>query len=195
MIESKFLNKKNDKSNNRSPIKSFLIKLMLSTVVVLVVLIISKSNPKFKNYIKEKVFETNFSFASINKWYMEKFGNIIPVDNIIKDKEVSVFNEELKYSDAISYKDGVKLSVSSNYLVPVIQSGVVVFIGEKEEYGNVIIIQQVDGLDVWYGNINIGEAKMYDYIEKGSLLGEANDNYIFVAFQKDGNFLDYKDYI
>ena len=193
MIESKFLNKQNNKK--RAPIKSFFIKLMASTVILLVVLIISKSNPKFKSFIKDKVFNENFSFATINKWYKEKFGDILPVDNLIKENEISVFNEELTYEKAISYKDGAKLQVSNNYLVPAIQSGVVVFIGEKEDYGNVIIVQQVDGIDVWYGNINIKDVKMYDYIEKGSLIGEAKDSSIFIVFQKNEKFLDYKDYI
>ena len=36
---------------------------------------------------------------------------------------------------------------------------------------------------------------MYDYIEKGSLIGESLDNTIYLAFQKEGNFVSYKDYL
>ena len=51
-------------------------------------------------------------------------------------------------------------------MVPVIESGVVVFIGEKEGYGNTIIVEQVNGVDVYYSNINPSNIKLYDYIEK-----------------------------
>ena len=36
---------------------------------------------------------------------------------------------------------------------------------------------------------------MYDYLEKGSYIGEANGDTIYLLFQKDGKFLDYKEYI
>lgn len=43
--------------------------------------------------------------------------------------------------------------VSNNYLVPTLESGIVVFMGEKEGYGKTIIIEQINGIDVWYSNI------------------------------------------
>ena len=50
-----------------------------------------------------------------------------------------MFNEKLKYKEESLYKDGVKLTVNTNYLVPVMKSGIVVFMGEKEtiEYDGV----------------------------------------------------------
>ena len=80
-------------------------------------------------------------------------------------------------------------------MVPSIESGIVVFMGEKEGYGNTIIIEQVNGVDVYYSNINPSNIKLYDYIEKGKLLGEVKDNKLYMVFQKDGKYLDYKKYI
>lgn len=194
MIESKFLNSKNNKKK-RSPFHSFLTKTLICIIIILVLLISFKANPDIKKYVKEKVFNNNISFAKINKWYKEKFGNILPVDEIISNNEVSVFNEELKYESDNIYKDGCSLIVKENYLVPVIQSGVVVFIGQKDDYGKTVIVQQVDGIDVWYGNIDSEKVKLYDYIEKGSLLGNTIDNKLYLVFQKDGKYLDYKKYI
>ena len=37
--------------------------------------------------------------------------------------------------------------------------------------------------------------KLYDYVEKGELLGETNNNTLFLTFQKNGEYLDYKKYI
>ena len=80
------------------------------------------------------------------------------------------------------------------YQIIILESGVVVFIGEKENYKNTIIVERVDGVDVFYGNIKTNNIKLYDYVEKGELLGEAN-NELYLVFQKDGVYLDYKEYI
>ena len=58
-------------------------------------------------------------------------------------------------------------------------------------------MQQVDGVDVWYSNINVNteNVKLYNYVEEGSLLGEAKGDYVYLVFQKEGKFLDYKEYI
>lgn len=122
------------------------------------------------------------------------FGSIVPIEKIVKE-ETPVFSEKLTYSTSNAYKDGVALSVSKNYMVPSLQSGIVVFIGEKEEYGSTIIIEQIDGIEVFYSNVTTDNLKLYDYIEKGSLLGEAKTNKIYLVFSKDGKYLNYKDYI
>ena len=80
-------------------------------------------------------------------------------------------------------------------MVPAIESGIVVFIGEKEKIGNTIIIEQVNGIDTFYSNININNLKLYDYVEKGELLGEVKNNELFLSFQKNGKYLDYKKYV
>ena len=91
------------------------------------------------------------------------------------------------------YKEGVKLKLQNN-LVPVSESGIVVFIGEKESFGNVVIIQRVDGIDQWYGGIINTNVKLYDYVEKGTLLGEIND-YLYISFKKNGEVTDYEKYL
>ncbi len=92
------------------------------------------------------------------------------------------------------YEDGVKLTVESNYLVKSLDSGIVVFIGDKDKYGKTVIIQQMNGVDVFYGNVT-SSVNMYDYVEKGSLIGETIDTNLYLAFQKEGSFVDYKEYI
>ena len=79
-------------------------------------------------------------------------------------------------------------------MVPVLESGIVVYIGEKKDYGNTVIIQQVDGVDAWYSNVDTN-ISLYDYVEKGTLLGNSKDNNLYLYFQKNGEFIDYKDYI
>ena len=69
------------------------------------------------------------------------------------------------------------------------------FIGEKENYGNTIVVEQTDGIEVFYSNIKLNNIKLYDYLEKGELLGEVNDNTLYLVFEKEGKYLDYKEYI
>ena len=87
-----------------------------------------------------------------------------------------------------------ELVVSNNYTVPVIESGIVVFIGDKEDYGKVIIIQQINGIDLLYGNIDNTSYKLYDYVKKGDILGISN-NYLYLVYKKDGKVLDYEKYL
>ena len=199
MNESKFLRNKNSKNNNRNSFKKhisiFITQVLVCVLILLILLISVKKTPTLKEKINTKLFESNLSFAKINEWYKNTFGEVLPFDNVLVNESVEVFNEKLTYKEESLYKDGVKLTVNNNYLVPILESGIIVFIGEKENYGNTIIIQQVNGIDVWYGNItNTNDnIKLYDYVTKGNLLGEANGEYIYLAFQKEGKFIDYKE--
>lgn len=197
MDKSKFLNKKNNRNDGnelKKFIVSFVSKCLVSIVIFLLLLIISNKNISLKEKINNKVFKNNISFATINNWCKNKLGGILPFDKVVTP-DVSVFNEKLTYKKQSLYKDGVKLTVEDNYLVPIIESGIVVFMGEKEEYGQTVIVQQVNGIDVWYSNVDTSNISLYQYLTKGNLLGEAKSNYIYMVFQKDGKFLDYKEYI
>lgn len=168
--------------------------ILISGLILLISLCCVKTNPDIKKWIDKNVFHTNFSFAKINKTYEKYFGNIFPL-SAINSKTKPVFQEKLVYKAKEAYKEGVKLTVDTNYLVPVIESGIVVFIGNKDNYGNTIIIQQVNGIDLWYVGVQNTNIKIYDYIEKGDLLGEAIANEIYLYYQKSGEFLDYKEYL
>ena len=99
---------------------------------------------------------------------------------------------------AIALKEKIdnylKLSVDNDYLVPSLETGLVIFTGVKEDFGNVVIIQQVDGVDIWYGNLTNINVKLYDYVDKGTLIGSCN-NVLYLVHKKDGEFLNYEDKI
>ena len=46
----------------------------------------------------------------------------------------------------------------------------------------------------WYGNIESSSLKLYDYVEKGSLVGEVN-KYLYLVFSKGDKYLNYEKYI
>ncbi|MDD2181025.1 MAG: M23 family metallopeptidase [Bacilli bacterium] len=183
------------KKESKGLLYKYLNRLLIITVLTLITLIFLKSNTNFRNFFYKNIYDTNFSFAKVNDIYEKYFGSPIPFKDLFKDKTTPVFNEKLKYKESNKYKDGVKLVVDTNYLVPSIDKGIVIFIGDKDEYKNTIIIQQSDGVDVWYSNVGNINVKLYDYVKEGSLLGETIDNNLYLVFKKDGTILDYKDFI
>ena len=56
------------------------------------------------------------------------------------------------------------------------------------------MVQQSNGIDVTYGNISEVNVKVYDYIEKGKIIGTAS-NKLYMTFASEGEFLDYRTYI
>lgn len=192
MVESKFYKKKEPHTNNnlKKHIRSFITKVLLTIIVTLILLIGFKTNLDFKSNFNKYVYNISLPFTDFKAIYDKYFLGTKNNDNDTKE----VFNENLVYTDKSMYEDGVKLTVKSNYLVKAIDSGIVVFIGDKDKYGKTVIVQQVNGVDVFYGNVN-SSVNMYDYVEKGSLIGEVIDTNLYLAFQKEGNFVDYKEYI
>ena len=184
---------KNNNNNNKN-ITLYVTKFLFTIIFTLVALILLKKNSSFKDSFYRHVYEENISFASINNLYKKYFGNTIPFSDLFLKRDTTVFNETLTYNSKEAYLDGVKLNVNNNYLVPVLESGMVVFIGDKGEYGNTIIVQQMNGVDVWYSNIE-SNVKLYDYIEKGEVLGECKSNFLYLTFKRDGKVQNYEDYI
>lgn len=178
------------KKNNIGTI--FFIKLLISIVITLIILILIKSSNSFKNDFYKQVFSNNISFTKLKSEYNKYLGNFDIFDKVVKEE--TVFNEQLTYESSENYLDGVKLNIVSNYLVPINESGIVVFIGPKENYGNTVIIQRIDGIDELYGNIENVNVKLYDYVSKGELLGEAIDT-LYLVYKKDGKVLNYEEYL
>lgn len=176
-------------------ISKYITKFLIVVVLTLITMIILKSNTTWKTIFYKEVFTKNFSFATINQAYQKYFGSPIPFQDLVKKPVTMVFSEKLSYEEESFYKDGVKLTVKDGYLVPNIESGMVVFIGEKEGYGKTVIIQGVNGVDTWYGNLENVNVKLYDYVSKGDLVGDVKKNTLYLVFQKEGKNLDYKNYI
>lgn len=188
------MKKKNNENNLIKYLRNFLYRTMTVTVIFLVLAILSKSSKTYKDIITSNIYEKNISFTEIKKLYNKYLGGITPLDKAI-DKDLTVFSEKLEYTSSSIYHDGVKLEVSPNYLVPIQEEGMVIYIGEKENYGNVVIIEGINGINIWYGNMETTSVKLYDYVEKSTYLGTVKDNTLYLAYQKDGKFLDYQEYL
>lgn len=188
----KFLAEKGSNNDKRSKyINSLFTRTLVSIIVILVSMIFINLNEKNEELYRKYVFTESLAFSKFNNIYEKYLGRLIK-DNNTNDQ--MVFNETIKYQEKSNFLNGVKLKVGINYLVPVIQSGIVVFNGEKEDYGSTLIIQGVDGTDIWYVGVNIADIKLYDYVEKGTLLGESIEDNIVLVVVKDGEYLNFEEY-
>ena len=176
--------------NKKIYIKSLFIRVLVSIILFLAVSIFVNYSDKNLLLFKNNIYDKTFKFNKISALYKKYFGSVV---NKPSPSEVLTVNKEINYNEYNSYKDGVKLSgVGAIYPY---KSGIVVFIGEKEDYGNTIIIQGMDGIDYWYGNVEDVNVKLYDYIESDNIIANAKDNTLYVVFMKDGKVLDYEEYI
>ncbi len=175
---------------NKKMINKYITKVMLGIIFFLVSIIFTNFSDKNLLLYKEYVFTESLPFTKIKGWYEDLFGEVLPKN----DNTKTVFNGKLVYKEIVDYLDGEKLTVSSNSLVNSIGSGVVVYNGEKEGYGNTVIIQGIDGVDIWYGNLQNVSVSLYDYIEADTVIGEVTNEYLYLVIKKDNEFIKYEDY-
>lgn len=181
------------KKEHKSKFLKYLNRFLLLIVICLISLIVLKSNPSLQESVYKTVFQNNFSFAKINDLYEKYFGSSLPF--VKEEKEQLVNATSLEYQKAEKYKDGVKLTLESDYLIPATSSGLIIFAGEKEGYGNTIVLQRPDNVEIWYSNLDSTSVSLYDYVKSGTTIGVAKDNTLYMVFTKDGEYLDYKEYI
>ncbi len=177
----------------KKKVKIFISKILILIIITLIGMIITKNNPTLKSEIKSKILENNISFIKMKKIYQKYFGNIFSIDKNL-EKTNQVFNEKIAYKEKQEIENGVELTLSNNYIIPNLESGVIIYIGKKENIDE-ITVEQIDGVETTYSNINLNNFKLYDYIEKGEYIGEANNNTLYLYFRKDGKYIDYKEYI
>lgn len=173
----------------------FFVKSLVCVILFLLLGIFCKLNSEFKNNVESKIYHEYWDFSVVKVFYDKYFGSVFPIENIYNLDLISVFNDELIYHSVEDYGDGAVVKVNYNYLVPVINEGIVVYIGEKDKYGNVVIVEGDNGIDIWYGNLCNVMVKMYDFVSSGSYLGESCDDKIYLVYTKKNQFLDYRDYL
>lgn len=174
-------------------IKNSIYKALTVIVVVVFGSLITSKNEKIKAEVYENVYKNNINFAEIKSIYTNYIGSVLPFENIIKEKEV--FNENLRYKELSSYDNGIKLTLENNYSIPILNDGIVIFIGNKDNLNKTVIIEDDEGVDTYYGNLDTINVKLYDYVSKNDLLGTASSNKLYLLFEKDNKYLDYKEFL
>ena len=149
IIDAKKRRNKKSFNVNKKSIKNFISKFLLAIIFFLSSIIFTNINDKNLLLYKEYVLTESLPFTKIKGWYEELFGEVLPKD----DNNKMVIKGHLVYKNIENYKDGEVLTLTTNTLINSLQSGIVVYCGEKDDFGNTVIIQGVDGVDIWYGNL------------------------------------------
>lgn len=178
------------RKNHVFDINSIISKILLSIIFLLVSIILINKNENIRKFYEDKVFNDSLSFIKFNDLYNKYFGSITETYS----PDELVFNENIQYTSIADYLNGKELTVTSNYLVPSIGSGIIVYLGNKDDLGNTCIIQGVDGVDIWYSNIDTSNLTLYDYINKGDMLGPTLSDKLYLTLEKDNEFIDYETY-
>ena len=173
-------------------IKGLISRTLIAVIFVLGSIIFTNISAKNKELYQKYVLEDSLEFTKINELYQSLFGSVKITK---KDNDSEVVFGNITYTNIEPFKNGSKLTIGMNEVVNVITSGIVVFIGEKDDLGNTIIIQGNDGVDIWYSNITDTDIKVYDYLESGNILGTSNSDDIYITISKDGEFISYEEYM
>ena len=180
-LNSAKMRRKNSFSAKKVNLKPVISKFLLAIIFFLVSVIFTNMSDKNLLLYKEYVLTESMPFTKIKGWYEDLFGEVLPNS----DNNKMVMSGHLVYKSIDKYLDGEVLTLNNNTLINNLTSGIVVYSGEKEGYGNTVIVQSVDGADIWYGNITNVSVKLYDYVESGSKIGSSLTNEYYYVLLKD----------
>lgn len=180
------------------PLLKFLFSILIKTLIVVVLflgsLIFIRQSDKNKNLFKKVVYNNSLSFAKIYSLYNRYLGDALPFKNTFKETTKVVSNEKITYSNIEKENNGYMLSVSSDYTLSSLKSGIVIEKKKNEKYNNIIKIQDKEGLNITYGCLDEVEVDLYDYVDKGELLGKTTGK-LYMIFEKNGKYLSYDEYL
>lgn len=195
---NKKLKKEKKDDDNKNTLSKFLFTILIKSLIVVLLFLSSmifiRQNDKNKKIFKEKVYNNSLSFAKIYNLYSKYLGDALPFKDTIKDDTKKVSNEKITYSSIKKVGDDYLLVVPSNYTLQSIKSGIVIEVKKDDKYKNIVKIQDKSGVNITYKNLNEVEVKLYDYVEKGEILGSISDK-LYINFEKDGKYLSYEKYL
>lgn len=190
MKDSKYYKKKLKKQGKDDERLSILFsKLLLAVIFVLGSLVLTNFSSSLKDKYVKEVLEKNIDISYINKFYNKYIGR-----GKKEEEEVLVANlDSSKEYEKVG--ESVKFTMEAEEPITTLEGGIIVFIGDKDDLGNTVIVQGNDGVDIWYSNILMTDYSLYDYVSKGDKLGVSmSDNYL-VTIKKDDKTLEYEEYI
>lgn len=156
-------------------LKSFFIKVIVSTVMLLVVIfIISKpegTNEQAKHFFNV-TFRENIQFSKINELIEKNYGTIsafLPTElqGSEEDYAPASGNVGLLYEKV----NGGFIVTTDNGRVMSLAEGVVTFVGESEQGEMEVGIQLDDGSTVLYSGLVSANVRTYQHVQSGELLG------------------------
>ncbi len=163
--------------------------------------------------VVKNTFEQEFQFAAVSNWYNDTFGTpvaLLPEKGEEQEEPPSGGKLESSYDYAVPVSggkvtesfekngEGIHLETGGGTAVEAVKEGIVIFAGQKEEFGNTVIIQHADGTETWetwYGNLEDIDVRLYDFVEAKTKIGKVKQGdsgagSFYFAMKQDGDFID-----
>lgn len=163
----------------------WIFKLLASVCLVLIIAIMFRNQTPALDQAREfvtKSMEEDFQFAAVSEWYENTFGKqlaLLPSTDSSKEMEST---KEIHYALPASGKileefgengQRITIEIGKDAAVEAMNGGFVRFIGQREGFGNTVVIQHADKSESWYGNLSKIDVSLYEYVEKGTQVGKA----------------------
>lgn len=145
----------------------------------------SEDKPYFY-LINDQLFYSNIDFS-----YIKSKTNYLR-GKLVHHYPSFVSASKFIYKDVNTFNNSYVFTCDENLVINNFYSGVVIFKGEKENLGNTLIIAGDNNIYYWYSNIENIPVNLYDYIEKGTIIGSVIDSKLILTLTKDGNYLSYE---
>jgi stage IV sporulation protein FA len=201
-----------DKEEDGHPLfkkEVFIFKILASALLFLIVAILFRDHTarfdSARNLVT-KAMDTDFKFATVAKWYEDKFGKplaLLP----FADEEGAKTEVQKEYAVPASGKilenfekngKGIMIETNKGAEVKAVKEGKVTFAGVKDGLGKTVIIQHADQSESWYGNLSDVKVRLFDYVDKQAVVGTVSDSTgedkskgkYYLAIKKGQSFID-----
>ena len=172
----------------KKSVKRNINQFLLVVVLFLIGMIGVRIHPEWKEVLQTQIYEKSISFAKGREFYRKYFGSVFPTFEE-KSEYQAVLGQNVIGKD-YSVEDGfLHLNLSSGNSVSCFENGVIVYLDSDK-----LLVEQVDGVVATYYGIEVSNYKLYDYIDKGDILGNAKGE-VSVSFEKNGEKVDYQKYL
>lgn len=163
----------------------YIIQIYLSLISFIILSILLNNNcTNIYNYL----FNSSIDFQYIKSKTKYLIGNLI------NDKYYYVSSNKWIIKDIKKVDNSYYLYMDNNYVITNQVSGIVVFIGNKDNLGSTVIIYSDNGEYYWYSHIENISVNLYDYIKENTIIGSIISNYLILTITKDNEYLNYEDY-
>jgi stage IV sporulation protein FA len=188
----------------------FLFKILASACLFLVIAILFRNHTASfdsARSVVKKTMETEFQFAAVSNWYEDKFGKPLALLPFSGNKQNKSLPANSQYAVPASGRilenfqkngQGIMIETSKGTKVEAMNEGIVRFAGVKAGLGKTVIIQHSDQTESWYGNLEAINVNLYEYIDKGKVVGTVSGSAdkaktkgeFYFAIKKGDHFID-----
>ncbi|KGP73890.1 M23 family metallopeptidase [Pontibacillus yanchengensis] len=188
---------------------AFVFKAIIAAILFFSVAIVYRVDSQLfetpKQWVNQAITQ-EFQFASVNKWYQEKFGEpfaFLPQNPPDNGGTQPAMTEQfaLPVNGTISESfqkngQGIVISTDDAAQVHASDGGTVEFVGKKADTQNTVIIQHADGSKSYYGFLESMDVTQYEQVTHGQVIGttssttEGQGQSFYFAIQQGNQFVD-----